>query len=215
MNVVRRVPFPAALVLASVGLIAAACAAPAGPPPNAVPLAVFATSVNSGTAPLAVTFDASASNDTDGTIVAWNWDFGGTGTASGAAVSNVFPAGSHVVTLEVTDDRGATSSSTTTISAFGPPPAPTGLTKTGSGCCDTYGDFAWNEVPGATQYQIELDGYFGGGCLTDHSGTISGPASSGRVQAFGLCLGSKYDTRIRAFANGMWGPWSPEIRITL
>ncbi|MGI9579021.1 MAG: PKD domain-containing protein, partial [Microthrixaceae bacterium] len=188
---------------------------PSGPPPNDPPLAIFSPSVSTGNAPLEVTFDATASSDPDGTVVAWNWDFGGTGTASGQVVSNTFPAGSHVVTLTVVDDKGKISSSNTTITSLGPPPAPTGLTKTGSGCCNTYGDFAWNEVAGATQYQIEMDGYFGGGCVTDHSATIAGPASTGRVQAFGLCLGSKYDVRIRAFANGFWGPWSPEVRITL
>ena len=53
-----------------------------------------------------------------------------------------------------------------------------------------------------------------GFCLTTHSGTIAAPASSGRVQAFGLCLGTNYYVRSRARANGVWGP-SPSIRIKL
>ena len=56
---------------------------------------------------------------------------------------------------------------------------------------------------------------FRGGCLTDHSATFDAPATSGRVTALGLCLGSKYDVSIRAQANGQWGPWSPSTRITL
>ncbi len=202
--------------LAVLGLGAAACAPqPAGPPANEVPLAIFSPSVSTGDAPLAVDFDATGSIDPDGTVVSYAWDFGDFATASGDTVSHTFAAGSYVVTLTVTDNQGATSSSTTTITSLGPPPAPTGLTKTGSGCCDTYGDFAWDEVPGATQYQITMDGYFGGGCLTDHSATIPGPASTGRVQAVGLCLGSQYNVSIRAFASGQWGPWSPSIHITL
>lgn len=203
------------VTLAVFSVAAAACSTPPGPPANKVPLAIFSPSVSTGDAPLAVTFDASASSDPDGTIVSYDWAFGGAATASGVTAGHTFPAGSHVVTLTVTDNLGATSSSNTTITSLGPPPAPTGLTKTGSGCCNTYGDFAWNEVPGATQYQIELDGYFGGGCMTDHSATIAGPASTGRVQAVGLCLGTKYWMRICAFANGMWGPWSPDVKITL
>lgn len=204
------------MILVTLGLfavVAAGCATNPGAPANKVPLAIFSPSTSTGTAPLEVTFDASAASDPDGTIVAYEWDFGVAGSASGVTATYTFPAGSHVVTLTVTDDRGATSSSSTTITSLGPPPAPTGLTKTGAGCCAYYGDFAWNEVPGATQYQITMDGVVG--CLTDHSATIPGPASSGRVQAVGLCLGSKYDVKIRAFANGQWGPWSPNLRITL
>ena len=137
-----------------------------------------------------------------------------TGTASGEIVSHTFSAGSHVVTLTVTDDEGATSSSSTTITSLGPPPAPTGLTKTGSGCCNTYGDFAWNEVPGATQYQIEMDGYLAG--VPD---AITQPRSQDplRPDGFRQWALPRVAVRhsIRAFANGFWGPWSPDVRITL
>jgi hypothetical protein len=205
------------LIIAALGAatMVGCSTAPAGPPPNQVPLAIFHPSSSTGTAPLSVDVDASDSSDPDGSIVAWNWDFGGFATGSGQTVSHTFPAGTHTVTLTVTDNGGATSSSTTVISSLGPPPAPTGLHKTGSGCCNTYGDFAWDPVPGATLYLIEMDGYAGGGCVTDHSATIPGPASTGRVQAFGLCLGSHYDVRIRAQANGMWGDWSSSINIVL
>lgn len=202
------------LLAATAILVGAACTPPPSGPTNQAPLAIFTPSASTGNAPLTVSFDASNASDPDGTIVAWNWDFGLVGTGSGVVVDATFPAGTHTVTLTVTDNLGKTASSSTVITSLGPPPAPTGLQKTGSGCCDTYGDFAWNAVPGATQYQITLDGFFGGGCVTDHSATVPGP-STGRVQAFGLCLGSKYDVSIRAYANGMWGPWSPSIRITL
>ncbi len=159
--------------------------------------------------------DASASGDPDGTIVQYGWDFGDFNTGAGETVSHTFGAGQYTVRLTVTDDDGATASSTTVISVAGAPVAPTNLQLVGAGCCDTYGDFSWNQVPGVTQYQVELRGFFGGGCVTDHSDTFAAPTSSGRVQAFGLCLGSKYDARIRAMANGLWGPWSPDVRVTL
>jgi hypothetical protein len=68
-------------------------------------------------------------------------------------------------------------------------------------------------MPGVTRYEIKLDWVLG--CVTSHSDRIAAPASSGRAQAFGLCLGSRYDVSIRAEANGIWGPWSPSIRIKL
>lgn len=93
--------------------------------------------------------------------------------------------------------------------------APTDLRKVGSGCCNTYGDFEWTPTPFNDGYEIFMDGYFGGGCLTDHGAVIEGQVGRGRVQAAGLCLGSKYNVRIRARRNGQWSAWSPTINITL
>ena len=181
------------------------------------PVASFTSTATSGTPPLSVTFDSSASSDPDGSIVSRNWSFGDFTTGAGTSVSHTFTtAGTFPVTLTVTDNSGMSHSATTNIAVGGAPTvAPTGLTKTGSGCCNTYGDFAWNLVPGATGYEINMDADFGGGCLTDHSAVIEGQVPTGRVQAFGLCLGTQYDVTIRARANGQWGPWSPELNINL
>jgi PKD repeat protein len=182
------------------------------------PVASFtATPSSSASAPASVSFDSSASNDPDGTIVARNWNFGDFTTGSGAAPGHTFnTAGTFPVTLTVTDDYGMSSSTTVNVSVGGAPTmAPTGLTLTGAGCCDTYGDFAWNQVPGATAYEISMDGYFGGGCVSDHGAVINGQVPVGRVQQAGLCLGSWYHVSIRAQANGQWGPWSPAIHVQL
>lgn len=93
--------------------------------------------------------------------------------------------------------------------------APTDLRKVGQGCCNTWGEFEWTPTPFNDGYEIFMDGYFGGGCLTDHSAVIEGQVSRGRVTAAGLCLGSKYDVKIRARRNGQWSAWSPSVRITL
>lgn len=181
------------------------------------PVASFTASTTTGVPGTSVVLDAAASNDPDGTIVAYNWNFGDFTTGSGALTSHTFnTAGTFPVTLTVTDNSGMSHSATTNIAIGGAPTvAPSGLTKTGSGCCNTYGDFAWNMVPGATAYEINMDAFFGGGCLSDHGAVINGQVPTGRVQAFGLCLGSKYDVSIRAKANGQWGPWSASQRITL
>lgn len=93
--------------------------------------------------------------------------------------------------------------------------APTDLRKVDSGCCHTWGEFEWTPTPFNDGYEIHMEGYFGGGCLTDHSGVINGQVGRGRVTAVGLCLGSKYNVKIRARRNGQWSSWSPTINIRL
>ncbi|HKY13560.1 MAG TPA: PKD domain-containing protein [Microthrixaceae bacterium] len=184
---------------------------------NQLPFANFFATPTSGSPPLAVSFNAGGSADPDGSIVAYDWNFGDFTSGSGPIASHVYTtAGNYPVRLTVTDNRGESSVKTTNISIGGAPTAyPTGLTKVGQGCCDTYGDFAWTMVPGAEAYQVDMDGFVLGGCVTDHGAVLEGQRSSGRVQGVGLCLGSQYDVKIRARANGLWGPWSPTTRITL
>ena len=58
---------------------------------------------------LACDFDGSASYDSDGTIVSYEWDFGDDGTGSGPTPSHTYTAdGNYTVTLTVTDDDAAT-----------------------------------------------------------------------------------------------------------
>jgi hypothetical protein len=188
------------------------------PGPNAPPYASFtANPTSSAGAPVTVSFDASASNDPDGTIVSYNWDFGDFTTGAGVNTTHTFTtAGSFPVRLTVMDGRGAARSQVVTINVGGAPAiAPTGLQKTGAGCCNTYGDFSWNQIPGAEAYEINLGASFGNGCLVSKSAVIPGPAGSGRVQDALLCLGTTYSATIRAKANGLWGPWSPAVNIKL
>jgi len=88
---------------------------------NAPPEALFSANPMSGTAPLSVSFDASASSDSDGTIANYSWDFDDGNGASGATPSNTFVnAGTYVVTLTVTDDDNATDTDTKTITVSDP-----------------------------------------------------------------------------------------------
>ena len=69
-----------------------------------------------GTTGQPVSFDGSASSDADGTIVAYEWDFGDGSTGSGASPSHSYQAaGTYAVSLGVTDDAGLTSTASTTM----------------------------------------------------------------------------------------------------
>ncbi|TDN90932.1 PKD domain-containing protein [Microbacterium sp. BK668] len=85
---------------------------------NQPPVAAFTTSVNS----LQVAFNGSTSSDPDGTIATWSWNFGDGRTGSGATPTVTYlAAGTYTVTLTVTDDRGATASTSSPVTV-GPPP---------------------------------------------------------------------------------------------
>ena len=68
------------------------------------------------------------SNDPDGTIVSYNWNFGDFTTGSGTLTSHTFnTAGTFPVTLTVTDNSGMSHSTTTNIAIGGAPTvAPSG-----------------------------------------------------------------------------------------
>jgi PKD repeat protein len=85
--------------------------------PNNVPTASFtATATN-----LSAAFDASASADSDGTIAGYAWNFGDGDSATGVTTTHAYDAaGDYLVTLTVTDDRGATASTTRIVSATVP-----------------------------------------------------------------------------------------------
>jgi PKD repeat protein len=99
---------------------------------NQAPVAAFTATTTSGTNPLTVNFDATASNDPDGQIVTYNWNFGDGATAGAATASHIFTAArSYTVTLTVADDRGASSSKSITITVLDPVSvkAPTNLSS--------------------------------------------------------------------------------------
>jgi PKD repeat protein len=73
----------------------------------AVPDARFQATPESGPAALQVAFDASASADPDGGVVAWFWSFGDGSFATGPQASHTYTSpGTYDVTLAVTDDDG-------------------------------------------------------------------------------------------------------------
>lgn len=85
-------------------------------PPNALPTAAFAHECRV----FDCAFDASASSDPDGSLVAYAWSLGDGNVASGVTVSHTYAvAGEHVVSLTVTDDRGGQSTLTRRVHVEG------------------------------------------------------------------------------------------------
>jgi len=99
-------------------------------PINRAPTASFSCSTTNGESPLAVSFDASDSSDPDGSITSFIWHYGDGATGNGKLSSHTYStttAKLFSAKLTVTDDGGAQSSVTHTISvtiAYSPPPSP-------------------------------------------------------------------------------------------
>lgn len=101
------------------GFLLTAAQIPSAPAVNAAPVAVATSDITRGRAPLMVNFSATGSNDPDGTIVSYAWDFGDGNTASGENVSNTYlQRGVYIAVLTVTDDQGLTSTAQIEIRVF-------------------------------------------------------------------------------------------------
>jgi len=96
-----------------------------GAPANQPPSASATATPTSGTAPLAVNFNGTGSSDPDGTITSYAWTFGDGGSATGATTSHTYvTAGNYTTQLTVTDNQGATASTTVGIVVNAGPTAP-------------------------------------------------------------------------------------------
>ncbi|MFM7509798.1 MAG: PKD domain-containing protein, partial [Actinomycetota bacterium] len=91
--------------------------------PNQPPTAVVGANVQSGNAPLTVTFEGRDSLDAElEGVLTYLWDFGdGSPTSTSPNPTHTFQdIGTYTVTLTVTDDNGASDATTITIDALDP-----------------------------------------------------------------------------------------------
>jgi len=83
---------------------------------NQPPVAAASASPTSGDAPLSVQFSAAGSYDPDGSITAWQWDFGDNSSSTLENPSHTYQnAGSYTAWLTVTDNNSATGTDQVTI----------------------------------------------------------------------------------------------------
>jgi PKD repeat protein len=143
---------------------------------NLSPTASYTFNVNQLTA----SFNASLSNDPDGTISSYAWNFGDGTNGSGVTPSHTYAAaGDYTVTLTVTDNKGATDQLSRTVTAVAPPAnvPPTAafttqilgrsLSANGSSSSDSDGtiaSYSWNFG----------DGTSGSGVTTSHTYATAG-----------------------------------------
>ena len=87
------------------------------PAENVAPTASFTASIDGRT----LSVDASASEDPDGTITAYAWEFGDGQSGTGKTATHEYAApGNYTVTLTVTDNGGLTKSTTRSVTATNP-----------------------------------------------------------------------------------------------
>ena len=95
---------------------------------NKPPTAAIAYSINDNT----VTFDASGSTDTDGSIATYKWDFGDNSTSTGLSTSHSYATyGDFQVTLTVVDNGNAVAVLQKNIT-YGAPIQPIGTSTVGT-----------------------------------------------------------------------------------
>ena len=95
------------------------------------PVAVATAAPTGGAAPLAVAFSGGGSHDPDGTISAYAWSFGDTGSANTSTASHTYTVkGAYTAVLTVTDEDGFSDTDSIVITVTGAPAAPASLVAT-------------------------------------------------------------------------------------
>lgn len=117
----------ASAIVLSIVVNLTACTRDTTPPQseNKPPIAAMEFAPTFGEAPLTVHFSAATSSDPDGQIVSYVWSFGDGDQGNGMFAEHEYTEkGSFVVTLTVTDDKGASSSTKGTVFVIEPPAPP-------------------------------------------------------------------------------------------
>jgi beta-glucanase (GH16 family) len=83
---------------------------------NTAPIASLVADSQTGTAPLLVTFDASASTDADGDALTYAWEFGDGSSATGVIVQHTYTVEGDYAAVVIVSDGSLSASANTTIS---------------------------------------------------------------------------------------------------
>jgi len=137
---------------------------------NKAPTASFSANPSTGGAPLQVSFDAGNSEDPDGIIDEFEWEFGDGTTGNGSAIDHTYEnTGEYTITLTVTDNDGSTATTTGSVSVepSGPTANLSGEPKEGEAPLTVSFDLSGSEDPDGVIEEYNLQ--FGDGSST--SGT--------------------------------------------
>ena len=121
---------------------------------------------------LEVTVSGAASYDPDGTIVAYDWDFGDSSGDSGMEVTHAYAEdGTYTITLTVTDDDGLTGTTTATVEVEDMPVPPVAaFTVTVDGLTVTVDASASSDDGEIVAYDWDFgDGSTGTGMIATHT----------------------------------------------
>jgi PKD repeat protein len=152
---------------------------------NRVPSASFTATPGTALSGVAIAFNATASSDPDGTISKYEWDFDGNGSYeadAGATASTshaFFTSGTITVGLRVTDNSGATATTTRTVTIQNSPPTASFSATPNSvptGTSVAYDGSGSNDIDGTiVKYEWDLDG---NGTYETSTGTIPSASSN-------------------------------------
>ncbi|MFF1635008.1 LamG-like jellyroll fold domain-containing protein [Leifsonia sp. NPDC058248] len=155
--------------------------------PNQLPTASFTATPNG----LTVGVNGTASNDPDGMIQSYAWDFGDGGTATTPTANHTYATGgTYPVKLTVTDNRGGTNTATKSVTVTAPPPAAIAsdtferTSASGWGSSDLGG--AWTGAGAASAYTV------GSG-----TASINGIAGSTKTELLGSVSSTNTDTTVQ------------------
>ncbi len=135
---------------------------------NRPPTASFTAAPNPAPTGTAVSLDAAASSDPDGTIAKYEWDLDGNGSyetstgATAAASPSFATQGNRTLGLRVTDDSGATATTTRTVTIQNRPPVASFTAAPNpvpTGTAVAFDASSSNDPDGTvTKYEWDLDG---------------------------------------------------------
>ncbi len=171
---------------------------------NIAPVATFTTNTTNGFIPLSVFFDSTGSQDLDGTITSYSWNFGDNTTATTPIVEHRYTkAGIFTATLTITDNKGSSVSTSKQITVIDPnvinPPGSLSATVSQKTVTLRWADLSLNEthftIERATKTKNGVSAYTPVGTVAANATTFIDIANSGthyyRVKAINSTTGSE------------------------
>lgn len=178
------------------------------------PTAIAYADPPTGPCPLPVIFDGTGSQDPDGTIVSWDWDFGDGTRGSNSKVEHVYDRpGKFTATLTVTDNVGAKSTAAVTVDVSDPTfiAAPSNLSVKASGrtITLTWSDNSANESGFVIECAVRAKTGPG-----PYSPIATVPANQTQF-TYGVSAGNTYYYRVRACnsAMGVYSDYSNVVSV--